>query len=288
MTKKIILFYITILPLVFLFVFSFLSSALFAQAVNLIEELPGQPTLSRGEDLLPTYLSWVFRLSLGAAAILAVLFIIIGGVRYTLTSISPSEKSAAKQMIWNAIYGLLIVLVAFLVLRTINPDLVNFSLRLPSITGGIPAGPGPGGPGPGGPGPGPITYPDDWLVAENALRADFGALGITVNRDPCPTPLSTASGCTNVYGLGSSAVSGVKALRSACGCPIMITGGTERDSHTTHGIGRSIVDIRKNSGVNLYVTANTVSSQSTSYGTLHTLANGDRYLDEGDHWHIVF
>jgi hypothetical protein len=129
-----------LVSIVLLYVFFFIPVVL-AQEVNMIEELPGQPNLERGDNLLPTYLSWVFRLSLGIGAILAVFFIVLGGVRYTLTSISPSEKNAAKDMIWNAIYGLLIILAAFLVLRTINPDLVNFNLLLPSIRGGVPTEP---------------------------------------------------------------------------------------------------------------------------------------------------
>lgn len=104
-----------------------------AQTVNLIEPIPGGNTLVRGPGLLTTYLSLVFNIALSVAAILALLFIVLGGVRYTLSAISPSEKGAAKTMIFNAIWGLLIVLLAFIILKTINPDLVSSSFSLPFI-----------------------------------------------------------------------------------------------------------------------------------------------------------
>ena len=70
------------------------------------------------------YANTLFTFALGISAVLAVLMITIGGVRYTLSAVSPSEKSAAKEMIKNAISGLIIVFAAWLILNTIDPTLV--------------------------------------------------------------------------------------------------------------------------------------------------------------------
>lgn len=112
--------------------------AAFAQTYTFIETIPGLPTGASRPGLFGNYLSTLFQIALTTAAILAMLFIIVGGVRYTLTAVSPSDKGAAKKLIWNAIGGLLIVLAGWLVLWTINPDLVNFSLEVPSLADGGP------------------------------------------------------------------------------------------------------------------------------------------------------
>ena len=84
-------------------------------------------------DILSVYLTRVYQITLTTAAILAMFFIIVGGVRYVITAISPSDKASAKTMIWNAVGGLLIVLAGWLVLWTINPDFVNFRITVPTV-----------------------------------------------------------------------------------------------------------------------------------------------------------
>ena len=102
------------------------------QNFNFLQPLPGQaPQVAVDDNLFPQYLQNVFQISISTAAILAVVMITVGGVQYVGSSVSPSQKSEAKDTIFGAILGLLIVVGAYAILNTINPDLVNFQLNIP-------------------------------------------------------------------------------------------------------------------------------------------------------------
>ena len=76
---------------------------------------------------LPGLINALFAVSVGVAAILAVIMLAIGGFRY-MTSESVFKMGDAREQISNAIIGLLIVLVSILILYTINPEIVKFNL----------------------------------------------------------------------------------------------------------------------------------------------------------------
>src|SRR3989344_5815328 len=75
-----------------------------------------------------TFFSRLYTVALGAAVVLAVLMIVIAGVEYTAGGITAEMKSDAKKKIVNALVGLFIVFFAWLLLKTINPQLVNTEL----------------------------------------------------------------------------------------------------------------------------------------------------------------
>lgn len=52
-----------------------------------------------------------------AAGILAVFFIIIGGISYTLSAGDPSKISKAKDTILYAVIGLIVVLISFVAIQ---------------------------------------------------------------------------------------------------------------------------------------------------------------------------
>ncbi len=79
------------------------------------------------------YLRIIIKLVLGIAAVLAMIMITVGGIEY-LTSELVASKEAGKGTITNAILGLVIALGAFLILNTVNPDLLNVCLKLPDAT----------------------------------------------------------------------------------------------------------------------------------------------------------
>ena len=74
---------------------------------------------------LKDYLTWVFRFVLALAGFLAVMMIVIGGVEYIISGASEAMRGEAKKRIENAIWGLVMALVSYLVLYTINPSLVD-------------------------------------------------------------------------------------------------------------------------------------------------------------------
>lgn len=95
------------------------------------------PLGEKGAELsswtLSTYLSGMLRLIIALGGAIAVLMAIIGGVQYVASGIAPAAKNDAKNRITNAFIGLAIILTSYLLLNTINPDLVNFKLALPEV-----------------------------------------------------------------------------------------------------------------------------------------------------------
>ncbi|MFA5997181.1 MAG: hypothetical protein WC791_01685 [Candidatus Paceibacterota bacterium] len=105
-----------------------------AQGYVPLQSLPGIINPSTGTTDLPTYLAGMIKLLIALGAGLAVLYGVIGGTQYVAAGISPDAKSGAKERIVNALIGLTIILSSYLVLNSINPDLVNFKLTLDSVT----------------------------------------------------------------------------------------------------------------------------------------------------------
>lgn len=77
-----------------------------------------------------TYIEGLFTLIIGIAGVLAVVKIIFGGIQYMSTD-AFTGKEEAKTTIQNAIWGLLLAISAWLILFTINPNLVNLDLKIP-------------------------------------------------------------------------------------------------------------------------------------------------------------
>lgn len=95
--------------------------------------LPGTFDIATGKTELSTYLSGMIKLLIALGAATAVLFAIIGGTQYVAASINPSAKKDALEHIWNALIGLAIMLTSYLLLNSINPELVDVKFNLPSV-----------------------------------------------------------------------------------------------------------------------------------------------------------
>lgn len=81
---------------------------------------------------LANFLNNLYKYLVGAAAILAVIMIIWGGLEIS-TKDSVSKKSDGKARITQAIFGLILVLSPVIVFSIINPSILNLSLNLPPI-----------------------------------------------------------------------------------------------------------------------------------------------------------
>lgn len=92
--------------------------------------LPGlEGPIDTSEDCaFGKYLNIIIKIFLGICAVLAMIMIVIGGIEY-MTSELPSSKGAGKKTIMQAIFGLLLALGAYLILNTINPNLLNTCLN---------------------------------------------------------------------------------------------------------------------------------------------------------------
>ncbi|HEY4496860.1 MAG TPA: hypothetical protein VI432_01800 [Candidatus Paceibacterota bacterium] len=68
----------------------------------------------------------IFQWAIGVGAILAVGVMIFGGVKYTAAVGNPSIQTDAKEWIKGAVFGLLLLIGAYLILNTINPGILKF------------------------------------------------------------------------------------------------------------------------------------------------------------------
>ena len=80
------------------------------------------------------YLSSMFNFAIGIAAALAVLMIVVGGFEYMVKEAVP-EKLGAMERIKGAVLGLILALISFLILKTVDEDLVNFDFdsKIPTV-----------------------------------------------------------------------------------------------------------------------------------------------------------
>lgn len=76
---------------------------------------------------LAQYIQVVYAWGVRVAAIAAVIAIMVGGLLW-LTSGGAERLGKAKELIGNAVIGLLLALFSFVILKTVNPDLVRLSL----------------------------------------------------------------------------------------------------------------------------------------------------------------
>lgn len=81
------------------------------------------------------YASLIFSTLLTIAIALAILRIVLGGFTY-ITSATVGEKGRGKDMINKALLGLLIILISYIVLKTINPKLVAWEFKVDQLGGG--------------------------------------------------------------------------------------------------------------------------------------------------------
>ncbi len=128
MTKK------TKLLILFLLLFLFLgASFIYAQKPLEITypEIPGVTTPTTTKTALPDYIRYVFQFSLFLGALIALGSFVYGGVRYLTSAGSPSRIKDAKSQISAGLLGLIILISAYLILNTINPQLVAWEVSLP-------------------------------------------------------------------------------------------------------------------------------------------------------------
>ncbi len=251
------------------------------------------------------YLNIMIKIFLGLCAVLAVIMIVWGGIQY-MTSELVSSKEEGKKSIINAILGLLLALGAFVILNTLNPNLLNICLNnLPTAT---------------------ITIDPQQIVSDVTTPPTSGAvcnneykLGdvwplrpdepntiaqLVVNHISVNNPMScehVGDKCTSVYKLDTA---GVIKLKQNCdkylkgSCDIQITGGTECWMHTSnakliHMPGGNIVDLHKSTSLVNYVTQNgTNQPQMVKWigGKLYPMyiVDGMKLVDEAEttHYHV--
>lgn len=82
-----------------------------------------------------TYLAGMMKLIIALGGVIAIVMAIYGGIARIASGISPSAKADANKRIENALVGLALVLTSYLILNSINPNLVNINFNLPKLEG---------------------------------------------------------------------------------------------------------------------------------------------------------
>ncbi len=89
--------------------------------------LVGIPGIKGTSLSFDTYINALYALAISVGALVAVLKIIIAGMKYMLSEVVTSKTDAIKD-IQNSLFGLIIVVSAYLILNTINPNLLRTEL----------------------------------------------------------------------------------------------------------------------------------------------------------------
>ncbi len=122
---------IVILGLIILF------SALAVKAADLSIEFPCSQAGTLGacpdqSSSIPNYIIRFYRFGVGIAGVLAVGMITFGAVYRIINAGNASKQQEGTEMMTSAIWGVVLLLGSYLILRTINPRLVL--LKLPELT----------------------------------------------------------------------------------------------------------------------------------------------------------
>lgn len=91
-----------------------------------LEPLPGLENVQSGRLNFANLLESFFTILISIGGLLAVLMLIIGGITYMVSDV-VHKKTAALKRIQAAIWGILLLVASWLILNTINPQLLTFS-----------------------------------------------------------------------------------------------------------------------------------------------------------------
>jgi len=272
---------------------------------------PGMPDAAAGS--LTLYLGFVFDFGIAIAVTLAFIMLIYGGIM-KMTTDSWQGQDTAKTIIENAISGLGLALISWVLLNTINPNLVNFKDNIflnPNTKISVNKAP---------------------ALTANPVTATTGSTQTTTTTPVTPTYVNTGDGqqrtvvgnsidsrlnqnvyvrstsdpfcydptirtCTNTTNLPPSAtqqtnnLSATKACNNAPGC-ITITGGAET-GHQAHN-GTATVDLAYSSQTIAALTEmgviphNDFTSNRNAYVCEDTLTGTPQTCGTGTHIHVQY
>jgi hypothetical protein len=96
-------------------------------------KIPGLTDINprEGTSAIGEYIKAVYNYAIGIVGILSALVIMLGGVIWLTAGGNTNRIENAKSWITAALTGLVIALSSYLILYTINPDLINFQTTKP-------------------------------------------------------------------------------------------------------------------------------------------------------------
>ncbi|PID52517.1 MAG: hypothetical protein CR972_01555 [Candidatus Moraniibacteriota bacterium] len=97
---------------------------------KILEPIPGMTETNPG---LGTYLEGLYNFAVGFVAVAALLMITIGGFYYIVSAGNQAQAGTAKKIVTDALLGLAVVFCTYLILHTINPELLKLDLKLDGL-----------------------------------------------------------------------------------------------------------------------------------------------------------
>jgi hypothetical protein len=94
---------------------------------NNLSYTPLEPLSPSGSKPNPNFcdiVNLLFRVFIYVGSMVAVLFLVLGGIGYMVSEV-VNKRVQARKRIQSSIYGLLILLCSYLILNTVNPQLVK-------------------------------------------------------------------------------------------------------------------------------------------------------------------
>jgi hypothetical protein len=246
---------------------------------TLLEKIPGVD----GTNLnLAAYLSAIYKLAIWIVGLCALFMFLIGAFMYMLSAANTSKMGSAKEIMQDALIGLVLALTSYLILYVINPDLVN--LKLPSVsmpgTSSTPSSSAPAS----------VTPPAGTYSHTEAVQA-LSSKGISTSSSGNCNDQNNKT-CTSLNGIPKATIEDVIRLKEGTGCPVTVTGGTEV-GHKSHGTGLPVVDLSENTCLEQYFS----QTKPVGYDVTKICADGTSqaasyncgsYVEAQAHFHIQF
>lgn len=260
------------------------------------------------------YAKGAFNTFLILVIVLAIVYLVWGGLSYMLSGI-PMIKVGGKERMGVAIQGLVLALVAWLILNTINPNLLRLDIfnlaKIGDVSTPIPIG---GGGVPTSNTNNTGNSSDNTIPTGNYGSNEYGARGssgmsesevrdflaqnnIRVNRTKncAPGENGMTGQCTTMAGTSKANLNGLVAIRDqyAPGTSPMINGGTE--IHSRQGDNHSsfkAIDIDDDTAGNKMMNGfindkkNGFTVKQSAIGSIYTNNKGQRIIKESNHWHL--
>src|SRR3989344_7283999 len=84
----------------------------------------GNFEITSGSTLLQ-YIQYFFALAIAISGIIAVFILVISGLQILVFAGSPEKINEAKEGLWAAVLGIVLLFASFIIMTTINPKLIN-------------------------------------------------------------------------------------------------------------------------------------------------------------------
>lgn len=215
-----------------------------------------------------SYATAIYSIAIVIAALLAVVRLVIAGVKYMTTDI-VSSKGEARNDIIGSLLGLLIIISAVVILQTINPNLTSITIAQPAPPGSIQGG--------------SLNPLINWTPTQGspALNNQFANITQLAPNDA----VTSCQGATSANACQSHCASRANSISQSRGTtvtPQVVTGGTVNATGNIQGsVGTPVCVLR--GGRN----SSAVPSGSTQVGSVNVVSSPSAQYTHQEQLYII-